>query len=282
MLIDETSLSRTIDAVDLRLAEHGDLTRNERDRVAAFLLDRQTPRGRGAGMVLPFPGEFEAGVHLFTGERLRTRLATRNVLTLEAARILSVVAAGRPGVASAVSRSSTAIGHACFAASHCVIGECAHSSIAYMRDAASERSGDRRKWIEKHVRVIGAHRDGSGRWKRFPFYYTLLALLEAGTQAANAEIEYAQAACRRVIGRATGGAYAKRRKIVLERAAERVGATGALLGRTRHSTQKRKEAPPDGAAPPLHRGVPRAIAAATRRSEGTGRTSTSPDRSRSD
>ena len=226
MMIDETSLSGTIDAVSARLACGESLSTTEREDLVAWLLDRQIRSGRGSGMLAPFPGEFEAGVRLFTGERLRTRIAIRNVLTLESTRILSALAGEAPEVRSALARTSAAMRQACFAVSHCVIGECAHSSIAYMRDAAAERSGCRRKWIEDHLHVIREHRDGTGRWKRFPFYYTLLALLEVGTPSANAELEYARPACRRVFERASNGGHAARRKDVLREALE--GATDPL------------------------------------------------------
>jgi len=218
MLIDETSLSGTIDAVSARLTCGAELSVAEREDLVAWLLGRQIRSGHGRGLLAPFPGELEAGVRLFTGERLRTRIATRNVLTLESARILSALAGEVPEVRNALARTSAAMRQACFAVSHCVIGECAHSSIAYMRDAASERSGCRRKWIEDHSHVIREHRDGAGRWKRFPFYYTLLALLEVGTPAANAELAYAHPACRRVFERASNDGYAARRKDVLRRA----------------------------------------------------------------
>lgn len=216
MLIDETSLSETIDTISVRLAAGEPLSAAEREDVVAWLLGRQIQTGRGGGMFAPFPGEYEAGVRLFTGERLRTRVATRNVLTVESARILSALAGERADVRKALTRSSVAVRHACFALAHCVIGECAHSSIAYMRDAASDRRGDHRKWIEDHLHVIREHRDGKGRWKRFPFYYTLLALLEVGTPAANTELGYARPACRRVVGRASSSDYVMRRRRILE------------------------------------------------------------------
>jgi hypothetical protein len=220
MLIDETSLSETIDAVSVRLAAGESLPAAEREDIVGLLLSRQVQAGRDRGIFAPFPGEFESGVRLFTGERLRTRVATRNVLTLESARILFVLAGGRAAVRCALARSSVAMRHACFALSHCVIGECAHSSIAYMRDAASDRGGDRRKWIEDHLHVIREHRDGKGRWKRFPFYYTLLVLLEVGTPSANTELEYARPACERAANRASSGDYVTRRRRILERVLE--------------------------------------------------------------
>jgi len=217
MLIREVSLSETIDAISSRLSSGERLSAAEREEAVAWLLGRQRRAGRCSGMFEPFREEVDRGVRLFTGERLRTRGASWSVLTLESARILSLLGGGHENVREALSRTSVAMGHACFATSHCVIGECAHSSIAYLRDVAADRSGRRRKWIEKHLAVIRDHRDGLGRWKRFPFYYTLLALLEVGTPAANAELEYARPACRRVIGRSSCGDHSARRKQILKR-----------------------------------------------------------------
>jgi len=217
MLVCETSLSATIDAVNAQLQEETTLDTDAAQSVVRFLLDRQIRVGSRRGSFASFPEEFDTGVFLFTGERLRTRWGTRNVLTLESARILGLLAGEQSEVRDALSRTAMTAGHACFAASHCVIGECAHSSLAYMRDAASDRYGGRRKWIERHVRVIGAHRDGTGRWGRFPFYYTLLVLLEVGTPSANAELAYARPACRRVSGKAVTGAFAVRRKRIVQR-----------------------------------------------------------------
>ena len=226
MLIDEANLGATIDAVNARLSSGDRLRDAERISVVTWLLGRQRQTGRGSGTFELFPNEFDRGVGLFTGERLRTRTAARSVLTLESARILSLLGDEREDVHEALSRTSIAMRHACFAASHCVIGECAHSSIAYLREAAADRSGKRRKWIEKHLALIREHRDGSGRWRRFPFYYTLLALVEVGTPAANAELEYANPACQRVFERASNGEHAARRRDVLRRALE--GSTGLL------------------------------------------------------
>ncbi len=217
MLIDETSLSATIDAFNAQLAEDARLDAEEEVEVVSFLLGRQIGSGRNGGMFALSAGEYEAGVHLFTGERLRTRIAARSVLTLGATRILSAIGGDRVDVQEALARASAVMRRACFAAAHCVIGECAHSSIAYMRDAAIDRTGARRKWIEDHIRVICAHREGNGRWKRFPFYYTLLALSEVGTPSANAELDYARPACERVVRRASTGVYGVRRKSLLRR-----------------------------------------------------------------
>jgi hypothetical protein len=67
------------------------------------------------------------------------------------------------------------------------------------------------------------HRDGRGRWGRFPFYYTLLALTEIPGGPATAEMRYAAPGLERMLkrsGRADG--FDRRRRAVAERILGRV------------------------------------------------------------
>ncbi len=72
--------------------------------------------------------------------------------------------------------------------------------------------------LQNGMTVLKKYRDGTGRWRRFPFYYTLLALTEIDTPSARQEMQYAARVCERVLKRLHGnGRYGRRRKIVLER-----------------------------------------------------------------
>jgi len=67
------------------------------------------------------------------------------------------------------------------------------------------------------------HRDDRGRWRRFPFYYTLLALTEIPGGPATAEMRYAAPGLERMLkrpGRADG--FDLRRRAVAERVLARV------------------------------------------------------------
>ena len=62
------------------------------------------------------------------------------------------------------------------------------------------------------------HRDGEGRWRRFPFHYTLLALSEMGGKGVSREIEYAAPVLERILKRRSrGGQFETRRRAVAER-----------------------------------------------------------------
>jgi hypothetical protein len=103
-----------------------------------------------------------------------------------------------------------------------MVGECAHSGIGLMRYVAA-KDGDRaHDWLERHVKRLSARRDGTGRWKGLPFYYTLLALSEIDLPAARQELGYAVPACERVLKRRSrADSTARRRRGIVHRALSR-------------------------------------------------------------
>jgi hypothetical protein len=79
----------------------------------------------------------------------------------------------------------------------------------------------RKERLTGGVRVLEEHRDGRGRWRRFPFYYTLLALLEGGVKAAVPEMRYAAPGLDRLLKRpARRDKYSVRRRALAERVLE--------------------------------------------------------------
>jgi hypothetical protein len=68
------------------------------------------------------------------------------------------------------------------------------------------------------MRILREHRDGSKRWRRFPFYYTLLALSEINEGSAIEEMRYAAPGLERMLKRrALGNRYELRRRVLAER-----------------------------------------------------------------
>ncbi|MFH1313467.1 MAG: hypothetical protein ABIJ00_09640 [Candidatus Eisenbacteria bacterium] len=71
------------------------------------------------------------------------------------------------------------------------------------------------------VRVLQEHRDGRGRWRRFPYYYTLLALVEGGEKTAVPEMRYAAPGLERMLKRsARRDRYDVRRRELAQRVLE--------------------------------------------------------------
>lgn len=161
-------------------------------RLVEWLLDRQIVTGRSAGLFRPTDEDYAAR-RLPTGERLKTKLATSYIMSEEAARVLHLVAPKDPAVVEAVARSAARLAETCFALQHCTIGECAASFIGYVRFQRAVLADAATPDITWRLRTLGDHRDGSGRWKRFPPYYTLLVLSEIPLAAAEDELVYAKA-----------------------------------------------------------------------------------------
>jgi len=224
-MIDVNSLAVTLDGVNEALFESRPLAIGETDNLTRWLASRQWQSGNYAGLFAPTETDYQAGVRLFTGERLRTQLATRNVLTAEAARALFLL--DLPAVWREVwQQAEQRLLREGFAAQLCVTGECAHSGVAWMRYLAASGRDDREERLMAHLRVLAEHHDGSGRWRRFPFHYTLLALSEIDLPAAVAELRCAAPACERALRRSRGGdRYARRRRAVIEKVLSRC-ATG--------------------------------------------------------
>ena len=73
------------------------------------------------------------------------------------------------------------------------------------------------------LKYLKSFRDGKGRWRRFPYYYTLLALSEIHGLDADAEIRYAAPGLERMLRRkGNGDRFDLRRRMLAERVLARV------------------------------------------------------------
>lgn len=160
----------------------------------------------------------QPGRLLFTGEPLRTRLAARAILTAETVRLLRLL-----GVAPYVTAQAEAwLSAQCYVRDHCTVGECAPAGLSWLRYLAAGPLTTVGPWPEAHLGLLAQHRDANGRWRGFPFYYTLLVLTELELPAATAELQYAAPAGERALARLTDDSgYTRRRREIVKRALAR-------------------------------------------------------------
>ena len=72
--------------------------------------------------------------------------------------------------------------------------------------------------------VLPLHRDAKGTWHRFPFFFTLLALIEMSRPAALDELRYALPECEKKLERPRPkDVYSERKFAVLDRVLEACG-----------------------------------------------------------
>jgi hypothetical protein len=162
------------------------------------------------------PSQLDSFYHLFTGERLVTIFAQMHIFHMECCRVLFLSAKEQDGLKEAIDSSIRSIEGTCFT-NDCILGECAHASLAWMRCLAVGLVDDGIPRLEKRLDQLSGKRDGKGRWRGFPFYYTLLILSEIDHPMAREEIQYSSPSRERVREYAMKiGDYSARRKKLLD------------------------------------------------------------------
>ena len=224
MLINRTSLSQTVDAIDAAQFEGRALAVTERHQVARWIAARQGLPGAYGGTFAGFPSERSRGIVLFTGERIASASA-RHILGEEASRALRLLRVREGGVTRALEAADDGLMRCLARAAedprnrnpglYC----CGKCSVGLWRNLLSgglSRREERLRHGALHLRSV---RDGEHGWRRFPFWYTVLALSEMDMTEAKAELKYAAPALERTAARPVASAvYARRRRELAARA----------------------------------------------------------------
>ncbi len=163
-------------------------------------------------MFAPLPGEAAKGYRTFTGEPINSEAGARHVLGEEACRALLLldVPATRPALARATAnfmerlddaeRRQYSVGTYC----------CGICSGAYWRQLTAGGLDRKEERLATGMKVLKLRRLENGRWRAFPFWYTLLTLTEIDVPGAKAEKQFAAPLCERHLRRSPTGDYAAR------------------------------------------------------------------------
>ena len=227
MIIDEKSVSGTLEAVNAAMFEGRELNARERLRVARWLAARQGLAGAYADTFAGFEHERKRGILTFTGERI-TSASARHILGEEVCRTLRLLAVDDPSVAAALEKADQGLfgrlahwrddrdgspGLFC----------CSKCSVGLWRNLLSGGLDRQRERLRLGVAELRARRDGEGRWRGFPFWYAVLALEEIDERAAKAELKYAARVLERALERPSSTAvYGARRQELARRALQQI------------------------------------------------------------
>jgi len=224
MLINPRSLSKTVDAINEALFEGRKLAAKERAEAAQWIAARQGLPGCYGGTFAGFPSERAKGIVVFTGERVAFASA-RHILGEEASRALRLLRVGGRDISSALAAADSGMMR-CLARSAADPRKrnpglfcCGKCTVGFWRNLLAGGL-DRR---EERLRLGAAHleslRDGRQGWRKFPFWYTVLALSEMDNPEARAELRYAAPALERAARRAQASTvYGRRRSQLAARA----------------------------------------------------------------
>jgi hypothetical protein len=225
-LIHPASLATTIDTIDEALFFGTKIPQREMLTAARWIATRQGLAGSYGGMFAPTARDWR-GIRLFTGERVVTRAGLSHVLGEETCRVLRRLAVKDGTVESALARANAGMLERLHMHSGPDRGEycCGPCSVAMWRhlaagglDAAEARLADGMRRLEQHRRP-------DGTWRRFPFYYTLLALTEIDGDLPLPALRAVAPRCERLLKRpADRSKFSRRRRTLLGRVLDRVGA----------------------------------------------------------
>ena len=149
---------------------------------------------------------------------MTSRVGIAHILGEEASRALILLKAEDESVQATLTNIIAGFGdpkhgHGFFCCATCSVALWRHLSVSPLKNA-EER-------IAAGVNFLSNRRDGNGKWKGFPFYYTLLALSGFPRDLAQAELHYVAPTCERLLKRPqSSDRYGIRRHSLLERVLE--------------------------------------------------------------
>ena len=204
-LINRTSLSKTVDAVNAAQFDGRALGLAERRQVARWIAARQGMAGSYAGTFAGFPVERSKGIVLFTGEAV-TSASARHILGEEASRVLRLLHVRDRSVTSAIEAADEGLMRSLARAADrrhrnpglFCCGKCTVGLWRNLLSGGLDRADERLQRGASHLRSV---RDGKQGWRKYPFWYTVLALSEMDVHEARAELKYAAPALERTANR---------------------------------------------------------------------------------
>jgi len=238
-LIHPDSLGDTLDAVNAALFYRLPLDEVSRREAALWIAARQGLPRSYAGMFAPTASDYVLGALTFTGEPVVSAAGAAHILSEEACHALYRLRVDEPEPRAALQRARANIfrridgdGYRDRSSGGQLLGTfcCGACSVSLWRHLLASGHTDDLQRLENGLAGLKRSRDGKGRWKRFPFHYTLLALSEIDLPAARAEIQYAlptiERALRRLARSLPGDGEDesepdRRRRIVMGRALEK-------------------------------------------------------------
>ena len=218
------SLAALVDSIEQKRYFGQKIPARELITAERKIASRQGLPGSYAGMFAPTRFDFRRGIRVFTGEAVRSGAATAHILGEECCRLLLKLPVKDRQVSAALARAEVGMQerldsadrlHARHAGFYC----CGICTASFWRHLAAGGLSDPEPRFRNGLRALAACRSDNGRWTRFPFFYTLLALAEIGLPQAEKELRWAAPAAERSLKTLRGtGRFPERRRAVLEQA----------------------------------------------------------------
>lgn len=216
------SLSATLDQVNQAYFDGVLLGKGARERALRSILScAGTPNSYGGKTFGLTQADERGRTHTFTGEGLPSRASRNHIHAEEACRCLILLNRAQkrrlPELELASETLLTLIqrGEAQGKAKGTFC--CGPCTVALWRHLAVGGLGSYAKNLNAGLATLGVHQDGKGGWRRFPFFYTLSALVEVpDLPHAKRALKYALPECDRRVAKLNAATeFSRRRRDVL-------------------------------------------------------------------
>lgn len=221
-IINSKSLSKTLDNLNQLLFYNEKFSDKERTEAAGWIAGRQGLKGSyGNILFAPTENDFK-GIKLFTGDKLTSKASIAHILGEESLRALQILNPKNKGVNKTILEAKTGLNK--ILKNNYYLGNpfgtfcCGKCTAALWRNLSAEGATKNNNFFENGIKYLKSLRDGKGKWKRFPFFYTLLALTDINLPSAEEELIYASGICKKYLNRKiTDDVYVKRKREIAER-----------------------------------------------------------------
>jgi hypothetical protein len=221
-LLNRSSLYQTVDNVNEALFYGKKIAKQQAKEVISWIssrLDTEYSYNKSFGVTKK---DISQPVYTFTGERLSSPASMRHIMAEEASRVLLKLSKITGTKVPALKRSDILFmrmlnnshesgkPEGTFCCGPCTVGLWRHLEAGGLPEY--------QKYLPYGLMALHSYRDETGKWGRFPFFYTLLVLSEIEDPQAMKEINYALPECERALKRLRPGSkFSKRKRDLLLR-----------------------------------------------------------------
>ena len=201
------SLAKTVDAVNEAAFYGRTLTVMEREEAADWITARHGLCGCYANTFAAFPDELRDGIQVFTGERCKSA-SGRHIMGEEACRALRLLNVPSVKVSDAIAEATNSLN---IGPAELPTGDdprpddgkvhwlwpyrggtfcCGPCSVGMWRHLLAGGFDHKEERLERGLTCLRDSRKGNGEWRVFPYWYTVLTLVEIDLPQAREELRY--------------------------------------------------------------------------------------------
>jgi hypothetical protein len=226
-ILNTNSLADTIDNINDRLFYNETIPDKEKEDASFWIIEQQGEEGAYTKkMFAPTESDFQKGIRLFTGEKITSEAAIAHILGEEAIKALILMGIDKPEIKKATKEAGESMkdilkkneqqgyntGMFC----------CGKCSLAYWRNILAGGLPNYQNKLKAGLDLLKSYRKDDGQWRRFPYYNTVFTLNGIDLPEAKEELTYASIRMDRLLKRPAKNKYDERKKIIIEKALERV------------------------------------------------------------